>query len=90
MNNNFVAIRTLYKLRACQDCNYLVQYVTLWCKNDDCMKWRGTRYPDVKHCPFWEPNRLHIIDEVTHNGYIIYIIATWRWLRKLLTHHFTM
>lgn len=41
--------------RCCYDCKFCIAYISWWCKNEECVEWRGSNLPGVKNCPFWEP-----------------------------------
>ena len=43
--------------KACKDCRFLKGAVSLWCKNEDAVKWRGTAIPGVYDCQFWQGMR---------------------------------
>lgn len=44
--------------RSCYDCRSLRGAVSLWCTNDEAVKWRGTQIPGVTGCTFWTPMRM--------------------------------
>lgn len=43
--------------RGCADCLYCRGALSLWCTNDDAVKYRRTHFPGVVGCGFWEPAR---------------------------------
>lgn len=40
--------------RSCYDCLFLKSALSWWCTNKDACKARGTSFPGVIHCPYWE------------------------------------
>jgi len=36
------------------DCKHLKAYLSWWCVNEDAAKYRGTKFPGIYNCPFWE------------------------------------
>lgn len=40
--------------RDCSDCRHLKAYVTLWCGNEEAIKFRGTSIPGIYNCKFWK------------------------------------
>jgi len=52
--------------RACTHCAFMQAAVSLWCVNDEAVKYRGTAFVGVHSCPFWEPMKRATI---------------WDWLR---------
>ncbi len=45
-----------FEKKSCYDCKFLKSYVTVWCKNKEAIKARGTSIPGCTKCPFWQPN----------------------------------
>ena len=45
-----------YVKRDCYHCAFLKAAVSLWCDNDEAIKYRGTAFPGVFKCIFWQPN----------------------------------
>ena len=45
-----------YVKRDCYHCAFLTAAVTLWCGNDEAIEYRGTSFPGVFKCVFWQPN----------------------------------
>ena len=45
-----------YVKRDCYHCAFLKAAVTLWCRNDEAIEYRGTAIPGVFKCIFWQPN----------------------------------
>ena len=44
----------------CYHCAFLKGYITLWCTNKEAVAYRGTAFPGVYNCLFWEPNEENI------------------------------
>ena len=51
-NNELPSVR-----RSCGDCVYCRGYISLWCKNPEAVKARGTAIPGIYHCPYWNRSR---------------------------------
>ena len=45
-----------YVKRDCYHCAFLTAAVSLWCTNDEAVAYRGTAFPGVFKCIFWQPN----------------------------------
>ena len=45
-----------YVKRDCYHCAFLVSAISLWCGNDEAIEYRGTVFPGVFKCIFWQPN----------------------------------
>lgn len=62
-----------FEKKSCYDCTYCKPAVTLWCRNEEAVKARGTAIPGVIKCPFWEPDWKYIKDKykTEENGYKI-------------------
>ena len=43
--------------KRCYDCFYMRGACSWWCKNEEAIKFRGTRIPGVRECKFWKPAR---------------------------------
>lgn len=41
--------------RGCPDCAHMKAAVSWWCTSDDAIEYRGTSFPGVHSCQFWEP-----------------------------------
>lgn len=51
-NNELPSVR-----RSCGDCIYCRGYISLWCRNSEAVKSRGTAIPGIYHCPYWHRQR---------------------------------
>ncbi len=49
--------------RSCYDCISLRCEVSWWCVNKKACKHRGTHVPDIKHCPYYRPNKKRIRED---------------------------
>jgi len=45
-----------YVKKDCYHCKFLTAALSLWCTNDEAVEYRGTNFPGVFKCIFWEPN----------------------------------
>ncbi len=61
-----------FERKHCADCAFLVGYVNWWCRNEEAIKFRGTKIPGVVKCPFWSPDWKHIDKKykTAENGYV--------------------
>ncbi len=41
--------------KSCVDCRHMKAAVCWWCTNQKAIKYRGTSFPGVHSCQFWEP-----------------------------------
>ena len=46
-----------HDVKSCFDCSYNKASLSWWCTNDEAIKHRGTRIPNIKGCEFWSPAR---------------------------------
>jgi len=44
-----------YVKRDCYHCSFLLRKVALYCTNDEAIQYRGTIFPGVFKCMFWQP-----------------------------------
>ena len=49
-----------YIKKDCYHCEFLKGYISLWCTNKEAVAYRGTAFPGVYNCLFWEPNEENI------------------------------
>ena len=43
------------QLRSCNQCKHnRATIISWWCTNEDAISVRGTSFPTVYHCPYWE------------------------------------
>lgn len=51
-----------YVKRDCYHCAFLKAAISIWCTNDEAIAYRGTVFPGVYNCHFWQPNE-EVIEE---------------------------